>query len=206
MSAASKLRPPKNVLYMNAKPDVNGKPSENLACVLPVEEATPHDNPLQIANCSGLPERYFMDTSHDTELYVVNRKFLADYIFTITGTKIPPQPIIRNLQEAPNLTLGTASLLAPPAKGGINVLSQRNAADIFPLLLDENLAEQPLASLKSDTAEIDREANQLRVNLEAVDATYSLLTTRTVADPPVPPNCDEIGGKPDFPDVADSAC
>ena len=80
----------------------------NRTCVMPVDGAP------AVGSADCLAQHNFLRQGHRTELRVFHRKFLTDYTLTVDGvTQVDSGPRIRNLNEAENLTIGTASWTAP---------------------------------------------------------------------------------------------
>jgi hypothetical protein len=123
----------------------------------------------------GKPIRFptFLDSSNATVLQVINRKFLTSYTFFITGTKAAIPPPIRDLEEATNLTLGTATLI-PPSKGDVGTVSVQTASAVFLQLLDETTFDQVNTQLEVDYRQMvsDNASLTLRLaSLRCQDAT-----------------------------------
>jgi hypothetical protein len=150
-------------------------------------------------NChTAATSKAFLDKREAPEVHVYNRKFLTDYNVEITGVTTPQVAVIRGIEEAANLTLGTPSLIAPPAKGGLNALNPTTAATILQQLLDETQVNKPASQLESDYQELVREGNQIQLALHGLEGQFALL----VSARPGVLDCTAIGGAPDFADVS----
>jgi hypothetical protein len=120
-----------------------------------------------------LDEDYFIQ-GHRIELEVVNRRFLTDYSISIDGvTQMQTGPNIRNLNEAENLTLGTATFATiPPSKGGAEGLQARTATQILLQLIDDTTSGQPITDMDSDQSVIEREREKVRAQIDDFDRQY----------------------------------
>jgi len=141
----------------------------------------------------------FLRQGKRTELRVFNRKFLTDYSITIDAvTSIQTLPAIRNLNEAQNLSLGSATLISPPpAKGGTEGLSPRSTIQILYQLLDEGMSSKPKADLDSERAVLDRERERINAELRAFNESYDLLAGPSAGRQVVTSDCEGITGAPD---------
>ena len=206
-----------NALFLNARqtrPSRQGD-TENVACVVPRAWISPdHLCPGFVAaddySISGrrvrldnprtawrnLDEGYFIK-GRRIELDVVNRRFLTDYSISIDQvTELQAGPNIRNLNEAENLSLGAASFASiPPAKGGVQGLTARTAADIVMQLIDEETSSQPLADLNSDYAIVQRELAKLRAQIGDFAQHFDVILGTTPL-PNADDNCSAVRGAP----------
>ncbi|MDP1857484.1 MAG: hypothetical protein Q8K82_02375 [Gemmatimonadaceae bacterium] len=162
--ASAQRNPTKYVLFLDAHA------AENSPCLARVGART----------CAN-EARAFLDWINGAELWVVNRKFLADYSVQIDGVTKPISPGIRGLEEVANLTLGAPSLIPPPSKGsgGTPTITARTTSEFLSQLVDEAQAEKPLATILADSAELQRELRAASVILEALTRKTSSLTTGT---------------------------
>jgi len=185
------------VLVLNAK-------EESKSCLWPVTldksgipETPNHDS---LCPYPGSDNReLFLRQGKRTELRVFNRKFLTDYSITIDAvTSLQSLPAIRGLNEAENLSLGSATLIGPPvAKGGAEGLSPRSTAQILYQLLDEGTSSKPVADLDSDRAVIDREKERINAEFDAFAETYELFAGKRRARRVPPGECKGLAGAPD---------
>lgn len=76
---------------------------------------------------------------------------------------------------------------------------QRNASDVFALLIDETKAEQPQTSFEAEYQEIVREQTEIETNLQGTEVQRGLLTqSRGLVGIS---GCESVGGVPNFPDL-----
>lgn len=205
-----------NVLFLNAGQTLRTRPGnlEYRTCVVPRAWVSsghacpgfPTDQNYSIShgrrvqlNKPGeawkfLDEGYFIQ-GRRIELEVVNRKFQTDYSISIDGvTELQSGPNIRNLNEAQNLSLGTASFASIPlSKGGVEGLTPRTAAGIVMQLIDEETSSQPLADLNNDHAVIQREFAKLEAQIDDFTQHYDLVLG---TNPNGDDNCAAVRGSP----------
>jgi hypothetical protein len=154
---------------------------ETKSCLWPVSRDARglSASPNQDSTCPypGDNHELFLKQGRRTELRVFNRKFLTEYSITIDAvTTLQTLPAIRNLNEAENLSLGSATLIAPPtAKGGTEGISLRTTAQILYQLLGEETSLKPKEDLDSERAVLDREKDRIRSELDAFYKSYRLL-------------------------------
>jgi hypothetical protein len=141
----------------------------------------------------------FLRQGKRTELRVFNRKFLTDYSITIDAvTSIQTLPEIRNLNEAQNLSLGSATLISPPpTKGGTEGISARSTIQILYQLLDEGMSSRPKADLDAERAVLDRERDRINSELRTFNESYDLLAGPSTGRQIVASDCEGITGAPD---------
>jgi hypothetical protein len=158
---------------------------ENVACL-----AKGHQT-----DCSNPCGDLFLRQGHRSELRIVNRRFLTDYTISIDGvTQVRTGVQIRNLEEAANLKVPVAPPAAPVAKGGVEVIRSRSAADILNALTDETAASQTQADLDADVREIERERARITAELRAFRESYQLM--RGVPGTSYPPG--SVAGSPNL--------
>jgi hypothetical protein len=142
-------------------------------------------------------ENAFFEWEKGVELVVVNRQFETDYVVQVENVIEVARNSIRGLEEVANLTISSPALAVtpPPAKGALTG-TELKPADFLSMLLDEEQADRPLAMLRSELAELQRQREEVEVNLDALEKAHTHLTT-AMGDA----DCRDAGGDPTFPTV-----
>jgi hypothetical protein len=134
----------------------------------------------------------FFEWEKGVELVVVHRQFETDYVVQVENVIEVARNSIRGLEEVANLTISSPTLatIPPPAKGGI-AGTELKPADFLAMLLDEAQADRPMMMLQSEIADLQRQYDEARMNMAALDKVYSHLTA-----PASGTDCRSTGGDP----------
>lgn len=155
----------------------------NLFCIKP--NAFAPDAPCVPADNSS-----FLVQGQRSQLRVVNRKFLTQYSFYVTQVTPVTNFPIEDLNEAANLTVGTAlggpsavsKGAAPKGLATSGTLQLRTAQDLIAELLNPATASNPANEIASDWIVVKRELENVHN-----DARGFLATWRTIDDSTVQP-------------------
>jgi hypothetical protein len=146
----------------------------NVSCVIPDLGAIP---PSQ--SCAAVLMQGFLVQGQRNQLRIVRRKFLTRYSFFVDKvTPIQNFPI-EDLNEAANLTTPIPSSTAAVSKGvapkGLATsgsLTLRSAQDLIAELLNPATSSNPVSELASDWVVVKREAENVRNDARAFQATW----------------------------------
>jgi hypothetical protein len=128
-------------------------------------------------NTQRLP---FLVQGQRSQLRVVNRKFLTQYSFYVTQVTPVANFAIEDLNEAANLTIGTAlggpsavsKGAAPKGLATSGTLTLRTAQDLITELLNPATASNPVNEIQSDWIMIKREVENVRNDANGFSATW----------------------------------
>lgn len=154
---------------------LNAVDQENRTCVTYLKWANDR------STCPAANE-LFLTQGKRMQFRAVNRRFFSDYTITIDGVTQLKQIPIQDLEEAANLQTPAQSAAGPAAKGvapkglaASGLLQLRTAQDLLAELVDETKSSNPANELFSDLLVVQREANKVQKEAEALDKTWQVL-------------------------------
>jgi hypothetical protein len=113
----------------------------------------------------------FLSQGRRSQLRVLNRKFLTDYIVTVDASTKLPQFRIQDLDEAASLTIPLSNATAAPVskgaapKGISGALQVRSAQDLLAELANPATSSQPAGELLSDWITVQADIRTLATDL-----------------------------------------
>jgi hypothetical protein len=142
-----------------------------------------------VAIADACTEGAFLVQGQRTELRVINRRFLTNYVFFIDNAVAVVDYPIEDLDEAANLSLSTlvpaaaSKGLAPKGLSGSSSLSLRTVQDIITELMNPQSASRVATELTSDIQVIRHDEEKVHADLQQFVATWESLDGRAAPGP-----------------------